>query len=825
MARPFLGLLLLLSRPSKAAEFRVATFEADITVPVGHACMGGGIADAKVVLDPLYAKGFVFLGAGDPVVVVALDWCQANNRSYDRWREALAEAAGTVPARVMLATVHQHDAPIADLRAQELLDEVGLKGSICDPAFHEQAVRKTAAALRAALASPRRVTHVGVGQAVVERVASNRRIAADAFVHWDRTSSDTRFDAAAEGEADHFLKTISLWDGDQPVLAWSCYAVHPMSYYSRGEVSADFVGMARARRQVDDRTVFQVYFTGCAGDTTAGKYNDGRPGDRAALAERMYRATDAAWKATRRQPLTGSEFRSAELRLSVRDTGDFAEAAQRKTMADPAAPRWKRNCAALGLAWRERGDKPIDVPCLDLGPGVAQFAVMPAETFVGYQLLAQSRRPDSFVVVAGFGDGAPGYLPTAECWAEGYADSYCWTTADAAPRMAAALTAALGPQRPKGLVRETRLDVVKRELSPDFCWFHPRCAAIPGAAPGGKPAVVLTLQKHLKVSDHYSGLYVMRTDDSGATWSGPTQVPELDWVKEPDGSTRAVCDVTPGWHAPTKRLLALGAQVWYDAKGRQLDDASPTAYAVLDPASGKWSPWRTLRMPDEKKFKIARNGCGQWLVDPDGTLLVPVYFGPDPNGPTMATVVRCRFDGETLTYVEHGDELKLTSDVGRGLAEPSIVRFQDRYFLTVRSDARGYAASSPDGLHFEAGLRPWLFDDGTELGSYNTQQHWLASDAGLFLAYTRRGLGNDHVMRHRAPLLMARVDPKTLRVLRETERVLIPERGAPLGNFGAAQISADEWWVTDSEYIMSTRRDPRGADGSVFAARVWWTKD
>jgi len=93
------------------------------------------------------------------------------------------------------------------------------------------------------------------------------------------------------------------------------------------------------------------------------------------------------------------------------------------------------------------------------------------------------------------------------------------------------------------------------------------------------------------------------------------------------------------------------------------------------------------------------------------------------------------------------------------------------------------------------------------------------------LAYTRRGLGNDHVMRHRAPLLMARVDPKTLRVLRETERVLIPERGAPLGNFGAAQISADEWWVTDSEYIMSTRRDPRGADGSVFAARVWWTKN
>src|SRR5829696_8566508 len=168
---------------------------------------------------------------------------------------------------------------------------------------------------------------------------------------------------------------------------------------------------------------------------------------------------DGAWKATRRHPLSGSEFRVSRMRLPVRNAGEFSEEAQRGTLADQTAPRWKRNCAAMGLAWRERSRRPIDVPCLDLGPGVALFAVMPAETFVGYQLLAQRHRPDAFVVVAGFGDGAPGYLPTAGCWAEGYADSYCWTTPDAAPRMAAALTAALGPQRPKGLVRDTRLDV------------------------------------------------------------------------------------------------------------------------------------------------------------------------------------------------------------------------------------------------------------------------------------------------------------------------------------------------------------------------------
>src|SRR5687767_3802997 len=58
---------------------RVATFEATITIPVGHACMGGGISDAREIIDPLFAKGFVLLGVDKPVVVVALDWCQCNN--------------------------------------------------------------------------------------------------------------------------------------------------------------------------------------------------------------------------------------------------------------------------------------------------------------------------------------------------------------------------------------------------------------------------------------------------------------------------------------------------------------------------------------------------------------------------------------------------------------------------------------------------------------------------------------------------------------------------------------------------------------------------
>src|SRR5688500_14317833 len=91
---------------SAPRQYRVATFQADVTIPVGHACMGGGIPDVNEIIDPLFAKGFVLLGGSEqPVVVVAVDFCQLNNDAFDRWRAALAEAAGTAPQRVMLATV------------------------------------------------------------------------------------------------------------------------------------------------------------------------------------------------------------------------------------------------------------------------------------------------------------------------------------------------------------------------------------------------------------------------------------------------------------------------------------------------------------------------------------------------------------------------------------------------------------------------------------------------------------------------------------------------------------------------------------------------
>ena len=390
--------------------------------------------------------------------------------------------------------------------------------------------------------------------------------------------------------------------------------------------------------------------------------------------------------------------------------------------------------------------------------------------------------------------------------------------------LAMAGLAPLSAAEPAPVEFTVKLETVMKHDDGSFHWFHPRAAAVP-SSDVGNPVVVMTIQKLLTTSDYYSGLHVMMRPSPSAPWQGPVLPPELDWRPQTNGVTISVADVTPGWHAPTRRLLAIGCRVRYDPKGKQLNDvkrANQTVCAAFDPKSGKWTPWQLLELPPDAHFNFARNGCGQWLVKPDGSLLVPLYLGASAQSRySSSTVAECRFDGEKLTFVRNGNLLSL--DISRGLYEPSLIAFGGRYYLTLRNDLRGYVSASDDGLRF-AEPKPWLFDDGTELGSYNTQQHWLAHSDGLFLAYTRRGANNDHIMRHRAPLFLAQVDPETLRVMRRTEKIIVPERGAEMGNFGACAITETESWVTVSEGMFMKDLKQRGAEGATFVAHILWTK-
>lgn len=380
------------------------------------------------------------------------------------------------------------------------------------------------------------------------------------------------------------------------------------------------------------------------------------------------------------------------------------------------------------------------------------------------------------------------------------------------------------------------LTVARQGYDGEKFWGHARAGTIPPgttANRGSDPLVVMTMQRALNSgSDLFYALNEMRTTDLGANWSEPMEHSSFARVpisyKGMNDLQVTVSDFTPRWHAKSGNLLGTGHTVVYENNTVMHVRPRATSYAVYNPEANAWSKWKMLEMPDYPRFENSGAGSVQRYDLANGDILLPVYFKEPEETIYSVAVMRCTFDGETLRYQEHGDELSVP--IKRGLYEPSLTRFDGRFFLTMRNDDHGYVAVSDDGLHYDEPKR-WTFDDGSDLGNYNTQQHWVVHSEVLFLVYTRRGANNDHVMRHRAPLFIARIDPDKLQVIRATEQILVPEKGARLGNFDITEISESETWVTVAEWMQApgpnysdaTPLIERGADNRIWVAKLQWT--
>lgn len=436
-----------LASADDAPQLMVASFTADVTIPLGHRCMGVLPTKSSEIVDPLECHGFVLLGAGEPIVLAAFDWCEIRNDAYDQWRDALAEAAGTTRERVLVSSLHQHDAPVIDSGAQDLLDQVGLQGELFDRRFHDDCITRVSAALVASLESARPVTHIGAGEAIVEQVASTRRVElADGTITFGRGSGsggNAEFAAADEGAIDPYLRTVVFYDGEQPVVALHAYAVHPMSYYGRGGVSADFVGMARRQMQELVPECHHIYVSGCSGDVTAGKYNDGSPEMRPVLAERLCDGMQRALASAAPIAVSEIELRVTPLELPFHTGGEFTAESLNAVIQDASLDVRDRILAAMGLASRIRVEegRAIDFVCVDLGQ--AKIVLFPGESFVGYQHIADEMETEALVIPIGYGECWPGYVPTDVALEEGFEEGWRWVSEGCEEQMRAALGAVL----------------------------------------------------------------------------------------------------------------------------------------------------------------------------------------------------------------------------------------------------------------------------------------------------------------------------------------------------------------------------------------------
>ena len=362
----------------------ISVFDLDVTPPVDYK-MPYGVVKNRWDLG-LRAKGIVLSGADKPIVLVCLDWLGIANDCYDEFRRSLARAAGTIPERVAVHVIHQHDAPYP-------------RDFINDD-FALSVIHRLEMAVVSSFGNSVPVTHIGFGKAQVFEVASNRRIiGTDGKVKAMRWTAckDPVLRAEPEGLIDPTLSAVSFWNGEKPVAVLSFYATHPQSYYGTGVPNPDYPGIARFYRQLAMPDALQIYFTGAGGNIGAGKYNDGSHENRVILAERVADGMQRAWENTERTVVTTSDI---------------------KWNFEPVALPLDSVKAGKHLWERFKVGKKIDLQCLTIA-NKASILFMPGELLVEYQIAAKKMRPDLFVAMAAYGDLGFGYIPPAAAFPQG----------------------------------------------------------------------------------------------------------------------------------------------------------------------------------------------------------------------------------------------------------------------------------------------------------------------------------------------------------------------------------------------------------------------
>ncbi|HMC11863.1 MAG TPA: hypothetical protein VKH44_11255, partial [Pirellulaceae bacterium] len=392
-----------------------------VTPPVGHPLCGGWIKPAVDCVDELEAIGFVLLGAGPPIVICAVDWTGILNEAHVAWRSAIAEAAGTTPDRVAVQCVHQHDAPFVCLHAEKLVEAQHDGLEVVQMEFFRDCLDRAKRAIKVAIPLARPVTHIAQGQGRVETVASNRRVAIgpNGKVGKMRGSScrDAELIALPEGLTDPQLKTVVFYSGSQKLVACHYYATHPMSHYGAGHVSSDFVGLARKQRQQEEPACTHIYFTGCAGNIAAGKYNDGSPDARLQLTQRIYEGITAAEKSLKPVAVERISWNTHEILPPTNPAFEASKLRELLTNKQNAAANRIR--PAMTLGWIDRLEKHTPIVLSALHINDTSLLHLPAECFVEYQLRAQQLAPGRFVAAAAYGDGGPWYIPVKEAYPQG----------------------------------------------------------------------------------------------------------------------------------------------------------------------------------------------------------------------------------------------------------------------------------------------------------------------------------------------------------------------------------------------------------------------
>lgn len=301
-------------------------------------------------------------------------------------------------------------------------------------------------------------------------------------------------------------------------------------------------------------------------------------------------------------------------------------------------------------------------------------------------------------------------------------------------------------------------------------YFHPSVIPYRGK-------LMMVMQKQLAM-DLYTPPVFSFSNDEGEHWDEPAVIPSLQKCEK-------CADFRP-LPLPDEQTAGIIGLV-KNGKGYK------TVYLIYD---GQWS--EPIEIPG-LTHEDDRAAGTQAAVAPDGTLII-AFFRMEKPGYFSTVTRKYRLQAQRLIHLESG--IPLVRPVGRGWYEPSVIRKNNLFYLTLRCDENcAFLARSPDGLHWSEPVK-WQFSDGTLLETGPTQQHWMKFKDELWLVYTRHDSTNEDCFRWRTPMFAAPFDEEIMGLDRTREQIIMPridyrERPGLLGNFNVTNLP-DKVYISDS---------------------------
>lgn len=388
----------------KAVRFRV-----DVTPPIGERIAYSLIEKPG---DPIYVSGIILDDGGTKAAWISCDFIYIRGEAVNRWKTAIAQVIGCPPENVMLHSVHQHDAPLI---LPEQFDGPGERSltaktmTSASKAYCDRTVASVCDAVSEAVKgvwTP--IVRIATAEQRVSGLGAARRLVDESGVcvgvRWSRCSNE-QHRSWPVGEIDTLVRTICFeGPGGAKFVALHFYATHPMAAYLRKKVGPDVPGAAIQFAQKKTPELMHIYFTGCGGNVTFGKYNS--TGDQVAIDSLGQRLGQAFL--TNLDCLV--ERKIGPIRF-VRSTLDVPFDMARLENANPDNRDYTKRTLDL---WKK-----ATVTRFSLGNDVHVLSIGMGEVCVEYQLYAQSLVPDQFLATAAYVNGVYEYTPVAKAFPEG----------------------------------------------------------------------------------------------------------------------------------------------------------------------------------------------------------------------------------------------------------------------------------------------------------------------------------------------------------------------------------------------------------------------